>query len=767
MGAFKNQVNEESLDFETQIRALLERLDSWSLEPQRGSDDPKLESHLYPYTHLFSPIQVNGITIKNRIVMGPMGNINIADEMGRPSQKMIEYFTERARGGAGMIASGLIPVSQGVDPSVTEPGDRSLFPRIDGSRTVLSGWRTLAENVHAYGAHFFIQLTPGLGRVGSPECLLNKRRLPVSASWNPNFYMPAIPCRPLTDAECRKIIRRCGQAAADARSVLIDGIYLHGHEGYLLEQMTNPAFNRRKIGRFANWMNFGLDLVKEVRKRTGPKTPIWYRIDLSLALNAAYGSRMDTVRSLRLFKRERSVAQTLAYMQRLVQAGVDLFDVDLGSYDNWWLPHPPNSSPSGCYLPVAKLVKDAFIEMNVRSNAGLPVPVVAVGKLGYPDLAEKALRENQCDMIMLARPLLADPEWPQKAFAGRVEEIVPCIGDQEACMNEFLEGGHPQCAVNPRTGFEYIYDRTPALAQRRKRIAVVGAGPAGIQCAVTAARRGHQVTLFEKQDCIGGMLVPGSTPRIKYEVRNYLNSLRGMFELTARECGLELRLSEEAGPDLLRREAFEAVVLCHGAIPATPPAIGVGLPHVVQAVDVFRNPGLADGVETVVVIGGGSVGCECAQFLAYELGKRVTVVEMLPAIMKGVCTANRHHLIRLLEKKGVQLLNCTRLERIDADAVTVTRNVSKTVPDPYITWAPLLPENVTNPLARPIREELEMQALPAGLVVLATGLVPDQRLYEAFKAGSGAAELYRIGDAFQVGRVFEAVKAGYAVGRTI
>ncbi|MDZ4133290.1 MAG: enoate reductase, partial [Dethiobacteria bacterium] len=212
-----------------------------------------MTQNLYPYKELFSPIQINSLKVKNRIVMGPMGNISMAEEMGRPSEKMVRYFVERARGGTGLITTGLVPVSHYIDPSVTEMGDRSYFPRIDKSRTVYSGWRNIAEGVHAYGARIFIQLTPGLGRVGSPECLLKKMKLPVSASWNPNYYLPAVPCRPLTDGQCKKIIRATAQLSADAKALLLDGVYLHGHEGYLLEQMTNPAFNRRKLGRFADW----------------------------------------------------------------------------------------------------------------------------------------------------------------------------------------------------------------------------------------------------------------------------------------------------------------------------------------------------------------------------------------------------------------------------------------------------------------------------------------------------------------------------------
>ena len=231
------------------VRELVDNLAAWFRDEKR-LEDGRMTNRLHPYEHLFSPIQVNSVKIKNRIVMGPMGNVGMADETGRPSNKMIQYYTERAKGGAGLITSGVVLVSCNVEASATEPGDLSVLPRIDRSRTVFPGWRILAESIHAHGAKFFIQLSPGVGRVGSPECVVKKWRLPVSASWNPNFYLPSIPCRPLRDGECWKIIRNAGQAAADAKALLIDGVYLHGHEGYLLEQMTNTAFNRRQVRAF-------------------------------------------------------------------------------------------------------------------------------------------------------------------------------------------------------------------------------------------------------------------------------------------------------------------------------------------------------------------------------------------------------------------------------------------------------------------------------------------------------------------------------------
>jgi 2-enoate reductase len=712
---------------------------------------------------------VNGLILKNRLVMGPMGNINMAEEMGRPAAKMIEYFSERARGGVGLITSGLVPTSQGIDPTTTESGDRSLFPRLDRSRTVLAGWRILAERIHDWGAHFFIQLTPGLGRVGSPEVLLKKARLPVSSWWNPNFYLPSVPCRPLTGAECLRIIRHTAQAAADAEALGIDGIYLHGHEGYLLEQMSNPAFNRRPLGPFRNWRHFALTLVEEVRRRIQPSYPVMYRIDLSLALRASYGEKMDTIPGLRMFRRERGIAETLDFLAELAATGVDLVDVDLGGYDNWWLPHPPDSMPPGCYLPVARLVKEHFAAHNIKSKAGFEIPVVAVGKLGDPDLAEEALRRGDCDMVMLARPLLADPDWPRKAYAGRVSEIRPCIGDQEGCLNEFLKGGHPQCAVNPRAGFEEALPPDPLRLPRRqrKRVGIVGAGPAGILCALTAARRGHHVTLWEKANRLGGMLVPATMPRLKIDLAGYLAWLERQLASCSHHCKLEVRLGMEATPEILRVEEYESLVLATGGKPIAPNLPGLKSPPVFQGIEMLMNPSLIDGAQRVLVVGGGAMGCEIAHYLATERTCQVIVAEALPFFMAGMCTATRGHLLHILEGLGVRLLNCSRLLQAEDGFVILERNVSPSVPNPFNTWNPLLPANIPNPLARRMQVKLERQTIEVDRVLLALGFDPDETLYRACQERLVAPEIQRIGDSFQVGRVFQAVKAGYRVGLAI
>lgn len=727
----------------------------------------RMTKELYPYTSIFSPIRVNRMTIKNRVVMAPMGNLMMCEEYGRPSEKMIRYFVARAKGGVGLITSGLIPICDKVDPTVTEIGGKVMMPRISPARTLMSGWRDLAQQCHGYGSRFFIQLTPGLGRVGPPTCLVQQTKFPVSASFNRNFYIPELPCLRLSDRKLTRIIKNAGQAAADAKACLIDGVYLHGHEGYLLEQMTNRAFNRRKLGKYADWQRFGLDMVKEIRRRVGPNYPIMYRIDLSLALNETYGDRMDQVASLKKFKNGRSVAETLDYMENLVKAGVDLFDVDIGCYDNWWLPHPPAGMPAGCFLPVSRIVKEHFAKKGIRSNAGVEVPVVAVGKLGYPDVCEQALRGGDCDMVMLGRPLLADPEWCNKAYEGRVEDICPCIGCQEGCVNEFVEGGHIQCAVNARTGFEdSLPERGPA-PEKKKKIAVVGGGPAGIVFAVQAAKRGHTVELLEKSDKLGGRVVPGSVPAVKFDFKNYLDWLNEQVRQAQQLPNFTLRLSTPVTTQWLTEQKFDTIVFAVGTKNACPPIPGLDKVKAVQAVDLLVNPGLLGDAKKVVVAGGGVVGCETAYWLRYEQGREVKVVEMLPNFMEGVCTANRGHLLHYMEKAGVELYNCAKVTSFEPGEVHISRNVSKGAPNPYNTWQPLLPENIPNPLAPKLGPETQEMALDADLVVLAMGGRPDDTAYFEALAANAAPEIYNIGDSFAGGRVLEANRAAFRLAARV
>lgn len=752
--------------YQKQLEELIEGLGDWFRTPSR-LEEGMMTNNLAPYEKLFEPIQINGVKIKNRIVMGPMGNINMADETGRPGTKMLQYFLERARGGAGLITSGMTPVSWSLDPSFEDLDNTGILPRFDSHRTLYSGWRSIAEGCHNYGARFFLQLSPGMGRVGSPECLVKKYRLPVSASWNPNWYMPELPCRPLTDRECRRIVSQTGQAAIDAREMGIDGVYLHGHSGYLIEQLTDTAYNRRRLGRYANWQNFGLDLVREIRRRCGSRYPIYYRLDLSLCLKEVYGDRMNRERQLKKFRNGRTADMTLKFMENLVKAGVDAFDVDLGGYDSWWLPHPPNAMPPGVYLSVSEMVRNYFAEHSIVSNAGLPVPIIAVGKLGYPDLAERALMKGKCDMVMLSRPLLADPFWPEKVYAGKVEEIVPCIGDHEGCLGQFANGGHLRCAVNPRTAFEDVYPREPAPAVESKKIAVVGAGPAGAVLAYTAAKRGHSVTIYDRNDKAGGMLIPGSVPKIKYDMKNYVEYINSELQRTADRYKLKTEFRAEVTEAQLHSSSFDTIVFCMGSKTFLPGVEGIHQSHVITGIEFLKYPSVAAAADNVAVIGGSDVGAEIAHMLSYEMGKKVTVIELLPYFMKKSCTSNRGYMLYHLEKAGVRLMNCASLKRINASSVLVEQNISKTVPDPCNTWTPVFPENITNPFQKKLGDQVKAVEIGADLVILCTGAKPEDTLYQECVKLHTAPELHCLGDAFAVGRVLEAVRAGYALGCNI
>ena len=768
------------------VQQLVDSYDNWAATTHNSANDParagacggtaRMTQELYPYDRLFSPIKINRLTIKNRIVMAPMGNIDMCEETGRPNDMMLQYFFARAKGGCGLITTGLVPVSHGIDTTVTELDGLTYFPRIDRSRTVMPGWRDLAQGVHAYGSRIFVQLTAGLGRVGNPQCLLTQKKLPVSASFLPNYYIPSIPCMRLSDRKLRRIVGNIGQAAADAHAMGIDGVYLHGHEGYLIEQLANPAFNHRKLGRYADWRRFGLDMVAEIRRRVGPDYPIMYRIDLSLALEETYNEKTLDPTYLGRMRGGRTVEQTLSYMEDLVAAGVDVFDVDLGCYDNWWMPHPPASMPAGCFVPVARAVRERFEVHGIRSNAGLPVPVVAVGKLGYPDVAERALREGSCDMVMLGRPLLADPEWPNKAFAGRVADIRPCIGCQEGCLNEFVEGGHPQCAVNPRCSFEYLMPERPTSAEKPKRVAVVGAGPAGMVCALVAARRGHSVTLVDASEKLGGKLVAAGTARIKFDVDNYRIYLERQMQEQVKEGNLELKLGEAATADSLAHAGYDTIVCAAGAFETAPPIPGlaelVATGLAVSATRLLRKPELLGNARSVTVIGGGAVGCEVAQWLAVERKvSQVNVIEALPYMMQGSCTANRGHLLHTLATHNVRLLNMTRVERAEKtpEGVTlhVSRNHHKNVPDPCVSWTPILPENVVNPLAPKVGEDWHEEDMASDLLVIACGERADDALFYELQQTHAAPELHNIGDGFAPGRILEAVRAAYRLGATI
>lgn len=720
------------------------------------------------YEKLFRPGKIGSCKVKNRVIMAPMGNINMADPIGRPLPKMIDYFIARARGGTGLLITGLIPVSFGIDPTVSEENDTTYFPRIDGSsRTRLSGWRDLVDGVHAYNAKIFIQLTAGLGRVGSPEPAL-KGKIPKSASFNKNFYVPQVPHLPYTTRKIKKIVKRFGQAALNAKVSGFDGIQLHGHEGYLMDQLTSAPWNRRKLGRYKNKFQFGIDVVREIKEKCGEDFPIIYRIDLTQALEESYGSEIF---KKKFRSQERKIEDGLEFCKALAEAGVDGFDVDKGCYDNWFYPHPPAYFDDIPYVEeIAGSIKKYFREEDIK------VPVIAVGKMGKPERAQEVLEKGWADYIMLGRPLLADPCWPVKVKEEREKEIIHCIGDHEGCIHSFLKGGHPCCSVNPYTGFEDV--KKLKKADMIKKVAVIGGGPAGCEAARTAHARGHQVVLYEKKDRLGGQLIAGSSMEIKHDIKRYLDNLQYQMDLLQKD-GLEINYGSNVGVKEVENK-YDVVICCTGLNPVIPPIEGSGKMPFIEARDLLNQEmNIPETDKKVVVIGGGAVGCEVAYSLAHEKGKDVTIIEMLPDLMTGVVHANRAMLLWLLMgqgspadnrkdslKKPVKAITSARVTKITDSAVYIEANRKRK--DPYTPWKTLIPENVHNPFARKLDpqnvEELEIKA---DFIVCAAGGTEDDGLYYELLEKRAAKEVYLVGDARETGGVWEAVSSANEVARYI
>ena len=720
------------------------------------------------YQKLFEPGKIGSMKLKNRIVMAPMGNINMADPIGRPLEKMIEYFKHRAMGGTGLLITGLVPVSYGIDPTVSEDNDTTYFPRIDGSsRTRLAGWRDLASAVHAYDSKIFVQLTAGLGRVGSPEPAL-KGKLLKSASWNKNFYVPLLPHIPLSTRKIKKMVKSFGQCAINAKVSGFDGIQLHGHEGYLMDQLTSAPWNRRKFGRYRNKFQFAIDVVREIKERCGEDFPILYRLDLTQGLEESYGQDIFNKR----FKgMERTIENGLEFCKALAEAGVDAFDIDKGCYDNWFYPHPPAYFEDIPYVEdMAGTVKKYF------EKHGIDKPVVAVGKMGDPDKAHQVLENGWADYVMLGRPLLADAYWPNKVREGKTKEIIHCIGDQEGCIQSFILGGHPCCSVNPYTGFEDTKTITPA--KKEKRVAVVGAGPGGCEAASVAHERGHKVTLYEKRDRVGGQLLTGSKMEIKHDIVRYLDNLQYKIDKLGKE-GMEVKYNTEAQVEDLK-DNYDVVICSNGLKPVTPNIDGVDNIRTKEAREVLDdNMELPEDVQKVLVVGGGVVGCELAYSLAYEKDLEVTVVEKEDDLMEGVVHANRSMLLWMMMGKGsptdekadeldkpIEAYTSSQVIKFKGGKAYLKANRKRK--DPYRPWETLVPENIHNPLAKSLDpEDTEEVAVETDFVIFATGGKQDDSLYYQLLKENVAKEIYCVGDAREPGRVWEAVTSANEIGRHI
>lgn len=514
------------------------------------------------YPHLLSPLRLGGITLRNRIVMGAMHTR--LETLDRPVERLAAFYAARAAGEVGLVLTGgFAPAPEGV---IEEGG-----PRFDSAEQIPEH-RAITRAVHAAGGRIALQILHAGRYAKVPTCVA-----PSPGKARINAFAP----RALDTADVWETIDRFAHTAALAQEAGYDGVEIMGSEGYLINEFTAAATNRRDDefgGDFERRIRFPLEIVAAVRKRVGSDFVVIYRIS---AIDLVEGGMTG--------------AEVAGFARRIERAGADLINTGIGWHEAA-IPTIAASVPRAAWTMAVRNVKQA-----------VSIPVMASNRINTPDVAEELIASGVADCVSMARPLLADPEFAKKVREGRVDEVNTCIACNQSCLDRIFTERTASCLVNPRAGREIEFDDRPA--ERPRRFAVVGGGPAGLAFSVDAARRGHRVTLFEAERDIGGQLnlarkIPG-----KREFDEMLRYFRVMLE----RLGVTVHVGTRARAADLADGAFDDVVVATGVVPRVPEIVGIDHPSVVGYHDVLAN-GAAVG-ERVAIIGAGGIGFDVAEFL--------------------------------------------------------------------------------------------------------------------------------------------------------
>ncbi|MFJ9643123.1 FAD-dependent oxidoreductase [Streptomyces sp. NPDC101206] len=642
------------------------------------------------YPHLLSPLDLGFTTLPNRVVMGSMHTG--LEEHERGFERLAAFYAERARGGAGLIVTGGIAPNDAGRPF--EGGSRLT------TEEEAAEHRLITEAVHAEGGKIAMQILH-FGRYAYHKDLVAPSALQAPIS-------PFVP-NELTDAEVEQTVEDFVRAARLAKLAGYDGVEIMGSEGYLINEFIAAATNRREDrwgGSYENRVRFPLEIVRRTREAVGPDFILIYR--LSMLDLVPGGSTLDEVVHL---------------AKEIEAAGATIINTGIGWHEAR-IPTIATSVPRGAYTWVTQ-----------RLMGAVSVPLVTSNRINTPEKAEEILAEGRADLVSMARPFLADADFVAKAAAGRPESINTCIGCNQACLDHTFSGKITSCLVNPRACHETELVLSPT--RLAKSVAVVGAGPAGLACAVTAAERGHRVTLFEASGHIGGQLdvarrIPGK--------EEFEETIR-YFGKRLAEVGVDVRLDTVADTDTLR--GYDEVVVATGVTPRIPDIDGIGHPSVVSYLDVLRD-GAPVG-ERVAVVGAGGIGFDVAEYLTdsgegasqdpavyfrhwgvdttYEGPGGLTAPER-PASPRQV-----HLLQRKTTKVGAGLGTTTgwihRAELKHRGVVSVAGAAYDRVDDEGLH----------------ITVDGEQRLVPADTVVLCTGQEPRRDLYEALRAAGIEAHL--------------------------
>ena len=669
------------------------------------------------YQKLYTPVSIGSVTFKNRFAMAPMGPLGLSDSEGGWNQRGIDYYVERAKGGTGLIITGVTFSDCEVEQQSMPNCPNSTFNPVHFVRTS----KEMTERIHAYGSKAFLQMSAGFGRVTIPTNL--GEFPPVAPSAIPHRWLDKT-CRPLEVSEIKSIVNSFGDGAVNAQRGGFDGVEIHAvHEGYLLDQFAISMFNQRTDeygGSLENRLRFAREIVEIIKERCGDDYPVALRFSLKSMIK---DWRVGGLPGEDFEEKGRDIDEGLEAAQLLVSYGYDALDVDVGTYDAWYWNHPPMYQEKGLYRKYGKMVKEV-----------VDVPVILAGRMDNPDMALGALEDGSCDMIGLGRPLLADPDYVNKVRCGRYEDVRPCISCQEGCMGRVQHYSMINCAVNPRAARERVTALEPVA--KPKRVMVVGGGVAGCEAARVLAERGHKPEVFERGSRLGGNLIPGGAPSFKEDDLALANwYVRQLDELEVPvHLGVEVtrEMVLEATGKGSSEGGFDAVIMATGS---TPKVFSLGDDeHVYTAADVLvgeKDPGAV-----TVVVGGGLVGCETALWLAQQ-GKKVTIVEALDKILAvngPLCSANYDMLEALIPFNGIEVVAGAKVTGYEGGVLSAET-------------------------ADGVRE------LACDSVILSVGYKEENSLYEELQFD--VPEIYLLGDAKNVSNIMYAIWDAYEVANHI
>ncbi len=631
---------------------------------------------------LFDEIKIGSMTLKNRVVLAPMGTTT--DHTNGFNMRDVNFYGERARGGAGLILTGAVVSSTEFEPSPCQ--------KLTNVKDVYM-LHMVAERVHCYGAKFGIQLSPGIGRMN----WIDPHTPPYSSSPCPNYYKPDLICREMPTDGVKRLVKSMGESAKLAKDAGVDIIEIHAYGGYLIDQFNSAKWNHRTDeygGSLENRMRFMMEIVDAVRDACGKDYPIAVKMTL------------DSIDD-----EERPLEEGLAIAKALADSGkIDMIHFGRGAYSCRWRMVSSVYQPVGFDLDAAAKVRDVIGNL----------PLMAHGKLNHADVAEEALQNGIVDLVAIGHGMIADPHWANKVKKGRLDEINPCIGCGECHFNA-MKGRARPCAVNPLCMHENEYELTPA--QEKKRVLVIGAGPGGMKAAISAAQRGFEVTLWEKNQRMGGIMAAAGAPRFKADVKDQVEYLIRQVKKNA----IDLQLGKEATLESVQAFDPDFVVVASGADPVMIPIPGADKPNVSTAVPVLLKE--KEVGQRIVVVGGGEVGCELSSELRLQ-GKDVTMVELLDDILRTAdhFVANDQNIRYLVEHSGTAILCSTKLTEILDDGVIVERDGAK-------------------------------EKIACDSVVFAAGFRADHSLYQAIK--SAGIECVQVGDNVKPGKVIDAIHQAY------